>query len=165
MKKNIKISKIVVIFSLLLYLILLTWIIVFKFRLDFSSLKYIRSINLIPFKANGVVNGIKETLINLLLFVPFGMYLQFIMKDKNFKLLLILFLSVLYEILQYILHIGVSDITDVIMNSMGGIIGIFFMMILYKILMKKIDSKKINIILGYISIFIPISIFGMLFFL
>ena len=49
--------------SFILYIVLLTWIIVFKFRLNINDLKYIRSINLIPFKANNIVNGLKETII------------------------------------------------------------------------------------------------------
>lgn len=65
---NIKMkNKKVIVVSYILYLIMLTWIIVFKFRLDLSSLKYIRSVNLIPFKSNGVVNGVSEILINLML--------------------------------------------------------------------------------------------------
>lgn len=166
MKKKKDISKVIVIISLILYLLLLTWIIVFKFRLNFSSLKYIRSINLIPFKANGVVNGIKETLINLVLFIPLGMYLQFIIrKKKNLKLPIVIIISIIYEILQYVLHIGVSDITDVIMNSLGGIIGMTIMFIFYTLLVKKIDTNRLDKVIGYLSLIIPIVIFGTLFLL
>lgn len=77
MKKQNNLSKTIISLSFIIYLLLLTWIIVFKFRLDITSLKYIRSINLIPFKANPIVNGMRETMINLLLFVPLGMYLKF----------------------------------------------------------------------------------------
>ncbi len=58
MKKSKQILKTIVKISLALYILLLTWIIVFKFRIDITSLKYIRSINLIPFKTNGAINGI-----------------------------------------------------------------------------------------------------------
>lgn len=147
--------------SFMLFLILLIWIIVFKFRLDFSSLKYIRSINLIPFKANGVVNGMKETIINLLLFVPLGMYLQYFLKNKKVKIIIIVLISFCFEAIQYILHIGVSDITDIIMNTVGGIIGIYLMLVIYQFLAKFIN--KIDAFLGYISILIPILMLGMLF--
>ena len=58
MKKSKEILKTIVKISLALYILLLTWIIVFKYRIDITSLKYIRSINLIPFKTNGAINGI-----------------------------------------------------------------------------------------------------------
>lgn len=149
--------------SFILFLILLTWIIVFKFRLDFSSLKKIRSLNLIPFKGNGVLNGMKETSINLFLFIPLGMYLQYFLKDNKVKLMIIPLLSIIYETLQYILQIGVSDITDVIMNTIGGVIGICLMIFIYRFFTKITSNSKADVLLGYISILIPILMLGMLF--
>lgn len=94
MKKQNNLSKTMISVAFVIYLLLLTWVIVFKFRLDITSLRYIRSINLIPFKANPIVNGMRETLINLLLFVPLGMYLKFIFKSNKFSnVSIIIFLS------------------------------------------------------------------------
>ena len=119
-------------------MLLLTWIIVFKFRLDISELKYIRTLNLIPFASDSSINGMKETIVNLILFIPLGSYIQFIIKNKKcLKLLIIIFVSFMFELLQYVFHIGVSDITDIIMNTLGGIIGIVFMFVFYKQLSKK----------------------------
>lgn len=116
-----KYTKTLIKISFILYLLLLSWIIVLKFRLNLNDLKYIRSINLIPFKAN----TIKETLVNLITFIPLGMYLQYLFKDKKtLNILIIILTSLFYEILQYTFHIGVSDITDIIMNTTGGIIGV-----------------------------------------
>ena len=70
--------------SLIVYILLLTWIIVFKFRLRIADLRYIRSINLIPFKSNGTVNGMRETFINIMLFIPFGMYLEYLFRGRRF---------------------------------------------------------------------------------
>lgn len=162
MSKEKKFSEKIAIISFLIYLLLLTWIIVFKFRLDFSSLKHIQSINLIPFKANSVVNGMKETFINLILFVPLGMYLQFLLK-KNFKLIIIFLISFIFEVMQYILCIGVSDITDIIMNFIGGVLGIILMLFLYKKLSKIIEKNKLEKTLGYLSIMIPITMLLFLF--
>ena len=162
MKKNL--SKIVFNISFILYLLLLTWIIVFKFRFNLGDLKYIRTINIIPFASNGYINGMKETFINLILFIPLGGYVQFMMRNKNFlKLLIIILVSFIFELLQYAFHIGVSDITDIIMNTLGGIIGIFLMFISYNLLSKKINDDKLQIIIRYLSIFIPILMFSCLF--
>lgn len=163
MSKEKNISKKIAVISFLIYLLLITWIIVFKFRLDFSSLKHIQSINLIPFKANGVVNGMKEIFINLILFVPLGMYLEFLLKERRFKLIIIFLISFIFEVMQYILCIGISDITDIIMNFIGGVFGIYLMLLLYKILSKIIEKNKLEKILGYLSIMIPIAVLLSLF--
>jgi len=163
MKKNY-LTKTVLIIAFVLYMLLLTWIIVFKFRLDISELKYIRTINLIPFVSDSSINGMKETFINLILFIPLGFYIQFIIKNKKIlKLFIIIFVSFIFELLQYILHIGVSDITDIIMNTLGGIIGMIFMFIFYQLFSKKINSDRLDKLLSYLSIFIPILMFGCLF--
>ena len=138
----------------ILYILLLIWIIVFKFRLNISSIKSIRSINLLPFKTNTLVNGIKETIINFLLFIPFGMYLKYFFKNHTFlNIGIIILTSFIFEVLQYVLHIGVSDITDIIMNTFGGLIGIILINIMFSL------TKRLNIfnkLIDYILIFIPI---------
>lgn len=155
-KKNTKLNNLIII-AFTLYVLLLTWIIVFKFRLNLSDLKYIRTINLIPFKANGVVNGMRETVINVVLFIPLGMYLKYLLKDRKFlSIVIISSTSLLFEILQYIFHIGVSDITDIIMNTIGGIIGMILMVILLLIAKK---NNVLNKILDYILIFLPLLMF------
>ena len=138
----------------ILYILLLIWIIVFKFRLNISSIKSIRSINLLPFKTNTLVNGIKETIINFLLFIPFGMYLKYFFKNHTFfNIVIIILTSFIFEVLQYVLHIGVSDITDIIMNTFGGLIGIILINIMFSL------TKRLNLfnkLIDYILIFIPI---------
>lgn len=166
MKKQNNLSKTIISLSFAIYLLLLTWIIVFKFHLDITSLKYIRSINLIPFKANPIVNGMRETLINLLLFVPLGMYLKFIFKNNKFSSVsIIILLTIGFEILQYILHIGVSDITDIIMNTLGGIIGIILISVFFNLLSKETNSKILNRLLELLLIIIPILMFVSLYFI
>lgn len=155
-RKNTKSNNLIII-AFTLYILLLTWIIVFKFRLNLSDLKYIRTINLIAFKANVVVNGMKETIINIVLFIPLGMYLKYLLKDKNFlSIVIISSTSLLFEILQYIFHIGVSDITDIIMNTIGGVIGMILILILLLIAKK---NNAFNKILDYLLIFLPLLMF------
>lgn len=142
--------------SFILYIVLLTWIIVFKFRLNINDLKYIRTINLIPFKANNIVNGLKETIINLILFIPSGMYLKYIFKDKKLRnILIIIGTSLIYEITQYILHVGVSDITDIIMNTLGGLVGILLVSIIV-LLDKKLNKNIFTNLLKILLILLPI---------
>lgn len=156
MKKQTSLLKNIVKVSFMLYLMLLTWIIVFKFRFHISDLKYIRSINLIPFKANVT----KEILINVILFIPLGMYLKRTLDNKFLNILLIVLISFIFEALQYILHIGVSDITDIIMNTLGGIIGISIISISSLIFN---NNKFINKLFDFLLITMPVFMILLLF--
>lgn len=62
---------------------------------------------------------------NFLLFVPVGFFLKFfIARSNSTTLLYAMLLSVLIEVIQLIFHLGVCDIDDVILNSMGAFAGI-----------------------------------------
>lgn len=146
--------------SFILYVLLLSWIIVLKFRINISDLKYIRKINLIPFRSN----NLKETMANLILFVPLGMYLKYLFKDKKIlNVLVITLTSLFYEVLQYIFHIGVSDITDIIINVIGGVIGILLINVITKIINKLKCSNLLKRILEILLIILPFIMFLMLF--
>ena len=102
MKQNTK-SKKMTMGLLLVYLIVLTWIIVFKMEFDISLLQCtnFRSINLIPFGASLVVNGhidASEILLNVIAFIPFGIYLSIVKNKWNFfqKVLPIFLVSLSY---------------------------------------------------------------------
>lgn len=126
---------------LIVYLAVLTWIILFKMETDIRLLSQmnLRSINLIPFAGSAIVNGkveVSEIILNIAVFVPFGIYLSMIFPDISFimKVLPIFVVSLMYEILQYCFAVGASDITDLLGNTLGGIIGIGFFLICSKVL-------------------------------
>lgn len=136
-----------------IYVIFISWIIVFKMQFSFEHLPYIRSINLIPFGESVIVNGkiyFGEIINNLIVFIPVGLYIAMIWKNKKFikKVIPIILLTLLYETLQYIFHIGATDITDIIMNSLGGIVGILIINCLYKIFK---NSEKVDKILNILA--------------
>lgn len=61
-----------------IYLILLTWIILFKTQFSISQIGHIRSLNLIPFGASVIVNGkldFDEIVNNAIVFIPVGVYI------------------------------------------------------------------------------------------
>ena len=94
------------------------------------------NINLIPFKsiAEGinVYNGIEYRLVddqvwgNIVIFIPAGIYLMVLSKKSSIlrSLLIVFLISLGIEIVQYVFKIGASDIDDIILNCLGGIIGI-----------------------------------------
>ena len=132
------------------YLILLTWVVVFKLQFSIAKLPNIRNINLIPFGASAIVNGaidIKEIVYNLLIFIPYGLFIHILWEQKSFikQFAPIIGTSLLFEVVQFVFSIGGSDITDLITNSLGGILGILLAMLLSKLLTKH-WIKLINII-------------------
>ena len=122
-----------------IYLILLTWIILLKMRFSFSDLPHIRNINLIPFHASVIVNGtidFDKIINNFLVFLPVGLYTCMLKPHWNLfrKIAPAFFLSLLYEVLQYLFAIGATDITDLISNTLGGCAGVLLFVLLAKIL-------------------------------
>ncbi|MCC0641967.1 MULTISPECIES: VanZ family protein [unclassified Clostridioides] len=149
------------------YIILLTWIILFKMQFDISSLETmnLRNINLVPFAGSLIVNNrvdISEIILNVAIFVPFGIYLCILKEEFSFikKIVPIFITSLVFETLQYIFAIGASDITDLIGNTLGGIIGIVVFMLLSKIFKHK--TMKIINVLALIVTAIVVLFLGLL---
>ncbi|MCL2113475.1 MAG: VanZ family protein [Streptococcaceae bacterium] len=157
MKKTLKIF-------LVFYLLFLIWLILFKFSfhpLRFLLLEHTQSLNLIPFAMSG---GRREVYLNVLVFIPFGLLLYPALEKSSFgrKLLLIILLSLSFETLQYFLEIGASDITDVITNSFGGLIGLVSSAILSKILGKRSAQRLLmvfSILMIGLVIFFSLTMF------
>lgn len=126
----------------------------------FSNNRYFsRSINLIPFNDlfNGMVNRLDLTG-NIILFFPFGILYNIKRKKSYFNNIIVFLISSFsFEILQHILGIGASDITDIILNVLGGLLDVVFYNIFTKIL-KKETADKIIIVLATILMVFVISI-------
>lgn len=148
------------------YLILLIWLILFKFATSLNDLSHIRNINLIPFGESTIVNGkieLSEIIYNILVFVPLGVYISIFKPNWSLikKVTPCLCLSLVFEILQYIFAIGASDITDVIVNTLGGFIGLEICIFFKKIFKEKCISV-VNVI-GLVIEIIALLLFGILF--
>ena len=142
------------------YFILLIWLVLFKFSTNFSELPSMRGINLIPFYYNQETNThLREVLYNIIVFIPLGAYVHIFKEDwkKVTKCIVVFFVSFLFEVAQFIFAIGASDITDIIGNTLGGIVGIFFC-----IVMKKIAPKKYVFTINVFGMFIEIMAIGLL---
>ena len=142
-----------------IYLILLAWLVLFKFATSLSELPSMRGINLIPFFYDQETSAhLKEVLYNIIVFVPLGVYIQIFKKDWKTvtKCTVVFFVSFLFEVVQFIFAIGASDITDIIGNTLGGIGGIIFC-----VLMKKIAPKKLISIINVLGMLIEIMAIGL----
>ena len=109
-------------FLFVIYLIVVGWIILLKLGVQFSYTDE-RRINFIPF-ANGYFT-MMETIMNVVIFLPMGMYAGALFRNKlfGFKLFFFFLISLILEGLQYVFKLGAFDITDLMTNTTGGIIG------------------------------------------
>lgn len=126
-----------------LYLLILVWLVLFKLSFDFSwVLAYqTRSLNLIPF-AHFSPSNLRGMIYNFVVFIPFGLLLCVNFKRANFwrKLAFVFMFSLAAEIIQFVFAIGVTDITDVIMNTSGGLLGI----IVYDLSKRYVENEKLD---------------------
>lgn len=130
----------------IIYLIALFWILLFKLGVRFSYMEN-RSVNLIPFNELLTSNGkidIGEIILNVVIFVPLGIYAGVLFKGWAFanKLFFFFLTSLMFETLQFILRIGAFDITDVITNISGGIIGLLIFIAIEKLFNNSDKSQK-----------------------
>ena len=124
------------------YLLILLWLILFKFSSNlFSVFDQTRSLNLTPFADYSQVN-LKEMVYNFVVFIPFGLFLSINLKQANFwrKLAVVFIFSMTVEMIQFVFAIGAADITDVITNTSGGFLGLT----LYELSKKHVDTEKLD---------------------
>lgn len=164
MEKNRKRLKIIVSMLFIFYLVILVWVILFKLQFALSDIDHTRSVNLIPFHYSTAVGEqfhIKEVRDNVLIFIPFGILLSMLapkIKLRN-KFLIIFGTSLALETMQFVLSIGGTDITDLITNSSGGVIGIG----LYALLLKVVkDKQKIDTVISVVAGIVTVLFLGLM---
>ncbi len=146
----------------IIYMIALFWIIIFKFDIPFSNLGYMRSLNLIPFSESLIINDkldFREMIMNVVIFIPLGIYLEILFKKYSTgrKIFIVFLISFICEVSQFILGVGASDITDIINNMSGGIIGIVIYKVIVKIMKNDVKAQKIiNVIATIGTIFMTL---------
>lgn len=164
MKKEYKVLNILLYFVFALYLFILLAIL---FRTKHQN----RSLNLIPFYSiRAYIMGddkIMRTfapinvLGNIVIFIPLGIYFSLFSRlSKKTKSILGIFLfSTIVEAIQFMFKLGIGDIDDVILNFLGGAIGVG----IYKILMMIFkDNNKVRNIIAICAPFCGILSFAIL---
>jgi glycopeptide antibiotics resistance protein len=152
----------------IIYLIALCWILLFKLGVRFSYMEN-RRVNLIPFSELLISNGkidISEIISNVVIFVPLGIYGGILFEKWIFgkKLFFFFLISLIIEVLQFILAVGAFDITDIITNTLGGIIGFMIFKAIEKAFLNSINAQKfINIMaaIGTVSMILLLLLLKM----
>ena len=88
---------------------------------------------------------------NIALFVPLGVYLPLLKQDKRVRanLSVILLVSLLVELIQGLFGMGAADVDDVILNCLGGWIGMLGYQLCLFILR---DEKKVRAVIWVLSV-------------
>ena len=149
------------------YTLILAWILLFKMSFSIDELYKNRSINIIPFMSSVIVNGkidTSEIIKNIIVFIPVGIYVCMLKKDWSIlkKISVGFFISLGIEVLQFVLAIGATDITDLIGNTLGGIIGIGVFYLFSKVFKNK-TNNIINILALIATILLIVLISILLF--
>ena len=159
-KKNLMSKMINIILGLITIVYILAVLKIIVFKSGFTT--GLRSLNLKPF---GLIKDLylenenldvilKNILGNFALFIPMGILIPSLFKKVDMKksVIICFFVSLSFEIIQYIFGIGLSDIDDLILNTLGGFIGT----LIYFKCLKKVD-KKLNMRISTVCF---LSVFG-----
>ena len=132
--------------ALCLYLFVLSKLLLFKYftiqqimnhlTFNFESYPWLGNHNFIPFKtiayylflANDInfIIRLENLLGNIIAFIPFGFFLPLLSKKfHSFKMVALatFCLSLTFELIQLIFRFGSFDVDDLILNTVGGMIG------------------------------------------
>ncbi|ONI39901.1 hypothetical protein AN639_05115 [Candidatus Epulonipiscium fishelsonii] len=142
-----------------LYIIVVIELILFKGIIPFTETYISRSINVIPFHETLKINGkirLSDFIDNILIFIPFGMSLSVLkIKDTIPKLKIVVLtfaFSLILELGQYIFGLGVTDVTDLITNTLGGFIGVLIIIVAKPLINTDLIIKCFNIFYIFVNI-------------
>ena len=129
------------------YLFGLFWILLFKLGVQFSYMEN-RNVNLVPFGHGNI--DVVEILLNVVIFVPLGIYAGVLFKRRNVvaKLFFFFLISTMFELLQFILRVGAFDVTDIITNTTGGIVGLMIFKGIERVFNNGVKTQKFINTLG-----------------
>lgn len=141
-------KKFVLTIMLFIYLVVLFKITVFRSNFCITHLFVNGKLNLLPFielkeifEKQGLWQFIYLFIGNIIWFTPFG-YLLPLIADKKINMFTMalygLSLSLLIESLQFIFGTGISEVDDLILNTLGAIIGF----VLYITICSKPNPQK-----------------------
>ncbi len=119
----------------IVYCFMLSWGILLKFSLPPYYIGA-RVLNVIPYQDvartwDGRLD-LQEVFFNIASFIPLGVGFYRLWKKSFWQaVILCVSVSLFYEGMQYLLAIGMADVTDVIHNSLGGMFGVLMARFLF----------------------------------
>ena len=148
------------------YLVLLAWVVVWKLDVPYVGAAALlpRPIKLIPFVPSGEAGGSAplEILGNVVLFVPFGVYLGLLVPKWRWWQWTGVFVgaSFVLETTQHLLSTGSFDTTDIIVNTAGGLVGIGLLVLARRRLLARTAAVVTRVcLIGTVVSLLAIGIF------
>lgn len=123
------VRRALVIVSFAVYLVLLAWVVLWKLEVPWigDAASLVRPIKLVPFVSDGDAGASApiELLINLVLFVPLGLFVGTLAPAWSWWRagLVALGVSLALEVVQHLISTGSFDTTDLIVNTAGALVG------------------------------------------
>lgn len=113
----------------------------------------------------------QDFILNIVAFLPLGIYLDLFLKNKAYRFVLrflaIVFLSFSlsfsFEYSQYYFSIGSFDVNDLLSNTLGGFLGFSFLNIM-GIFVKRETLEKLVALGSTLMMLIVVSIYGLIVF-
>lgn len=142
--------------STIVYLFVLANLLLFKYISPFELFnqdRYVfRAVNLIPFVGifqylfGNVVSfniALYNVLGNVLIFMPMGLLLQLMRPRQTLKwtIAIVCICSVAIEAIQFIMGIGSADVDDVILNTLGGLLGALIFISLNRLIKDRVKTR------------------------
>ena len=100
----------------------------FQHRFYINYIPFVETINMFKDNFMGIGNAIYNVVGNVLLFVPLGFLIPLLFKKKNkiFNIALYgFYASLAIEFIQLFTPINLTDIDDIIFNTLGAVLGFF----------------------------------------
>lgn len=147
MKPKLKLTNII----FCIYCLVLIWVVLFKASFSIDAIRLLvrqREINLIPFYGLGHwVFLTREMLLNIIVFVPMGLYLSMLGASAKRAVLYGFLVSLCLEIVELLTQLGTFDVTDMITNTVGTVIGVCgYLFLRYIVKDKQTADRAVNLV-------------------
>ena len=149
-----------------IYLVLLAWIVLWKLEAPWIGEAALlpRPVKLIPFLPSGDAEASPplEVVVNVLLFIPFGLYLGLLAPSWQWWKATGVFVgvSLALEVTQHLISVGSADITDIIVNAAGGLAGLGLLALVRRRLGARTDAVMTTVaVVGTVLSVLAVAIF------
>lgn len=162
--KELKYNRLLLGISFTIYIILLLWVVIFKWTNYFSvtvSINNFRHLDLAS-RYDACYEWffyyeLKDLILNIILFLPLGIFYLLVLKRKFLVVPLGFILIILLELSQFLTCIGMFNVYDIIGNMTGIIVGYIFYIVFNKIYIPKVINIINSIVITICS---PIAIYA-----
>lgn len=134
-----------------IYLAILSWTVLWKLEAPWVGHASERVFKAVPYAPTyfASANTVTEITLNIALFIPLGIYLRYLAPSWSGVRIMsvIIGTSVVFEGIQYLIAVGVSDTTDILNNSFGGLTGMLLFIGATRALRYRTESLLLRVML------------------